>query len=133
MIIGIGSDIVDIQRITRVLEAHDQRFLERTFTSYERDMGASRKTPEARAAYFAKRWAAKEACAKALGTGFRGGILMQEIGVESDESGKPVIVLTGKAAETLGAKVPQGKTAYIHVSLSDDPPVAQAFVVIEAI
>lgn len=121
MILGIGTDLVDINRISETLDKHGQRFKDRCFTAYEQKAGSDN------AAFYAKRFAAKEACAKALRCGFVDGMSMAEIGVESDENGAPFLVLSGKAQERLSAI--GGKA---HLSLSDEPPYAQAFVVIES-
>jgi holo-[acyl-carrier protein] synthase len=131
MILGIGSDLVDIRRIDAVLARHDARFTQRCFTEKERARADRR--PHARAASYAKRFAAKEACAKALGTGIRQGVFWRDMGVANLASGQPTMVLTGGAAVRLAGLAPNGFSPVIHVSLSDDHPWAQAFVVISAI
>lgn len=129
MILGIGSDLCDIRRIEQVLERHGERFLARVFTDVERARSERR---AARAASYARRFAAKEACAKALGTGLARGVFFRDMGVVNLPSGAPTMALTGGARERLAAMTPMGHEAVIHVSLTDDPPMAQAFVVIEA-
>ena len=131
MILGIGSDLCNIDRIEATLTRFGDRFLDRVFTDRERRKAASR--PRAVAATYAKRWAAKEACSKALGTGLRMGIVWKDMGVSNLRSGQPVICLTGWAADRLAEMTPPGHTAVIHVTLTDDAPWAQAFVVIEAL
>ncbi len=130
MIIGIGSDLTDIRRIATTLERFGDRFTQRIFTDTERRR-SDRKVD--RAASYAKRFAAKEACAKALGTGLRRGVFWRDMGVENARSGQPTLVLAGGAAERLAALTPAGARAVIHLSLTDDHPYAQAFVVIEAL
>ncbi len=130
MIIGLGSDMVDIRRIEKTLENFSERFTERIFTEIERKKSDRRAN---RAASYAKRFAAKEACSKALGTGFSHGVFWKDMGVVNDSSGKPTMQLTGGAAERLAAIIPAGKQAVIHVTITDDHPYAQAFVIIEAI
>lgn len=131
MILGIGSDLVDIRRVAATLERHGERFMERCFTATERARAERR--PQARAASYAKRFAAKEACAKALGTGLSRGVYWRDIGVVNLPGGQPTMALTGGAAERLASLVPPGYKPFIHVSLSDDHPWAQAFVVISAL
>ena len=129
MILGVGSDIIDIRRIERTLERYGERFLDRVFTRTERlksDRLANR------AASYAKRFAAKEACAKALGTGFRAGVFFRDLGVVNLASGKPTMQLTGGALARLAAITPAGMKAQIDVSLTDDIPQAQAIVIISA-
>ena len=130
MIIGIGADLCNIERIAETLDRFGERFINRVFTETERDRSERRAE---RAASYAKRFAAKEACAKALGTGMRMGTAWREMGVVNAASGKPAMVLTGTAAERLGAITPAGHTAVIHLTITDDTPFAQAFVVIEAV
>lgn len=130
MIIGLGSDIIDIRRIERTLERHGERFIGRTFTEIERRKSEARAQ---RAASYAKRFAAKEACAKALGTGMSRGVFWRDMGVVNLPSGKPTMELTGGAALRLRAMVPEGMRAVIHLTITDDYPLAQAFVVIEAV
>ncbi len=129
MIIGIGSDLCDICRIEQTLERFGQRFVTRVFTPVEQAKSDRRAT---RAASYAKRFAAKEACAKALGTGFSRGVFMRDMGVVNLASGAPTLALTGGAQARLEALTPAGHIAVIHLTLTDDPPMAQAFVVIEA-
>ena len=130
MIIGLGNDLVDIRRIETTIERFGERFIERIFTEVEREKSDRRAQ---RAASYAKRFAAKEACAKALGTGFKRGVYMADMGVVNQRSGKPTMELTGGAAERLEALVPPGMAGFVHVSLTDDHPYAQAFVIIEAL
>jgi holo-[acyl-carrier protein] synthase len=129
MILGIGSDLCDIRRIEQVLERHGDRFVQRVFTEIERAKSDRRAT---RAASYARRFAAKEACAKALGTGLSHGIYWRDMEVVNLPSGAPTMQLTGGASARLAAMTPAGHEAVIHVSLTDDHPMAQAFVVIEA-
>ena len=130
MIIGIGSDLIDIRRIEATLERHPERFIERVFTGVERAKSDGRKE---RAASYAKRFAAKEACAKALGTGIARGVFWRDMGVINLPSGKPTMKLTGGAAEQLARLVPEGHEAVLHLTITDDFPLAQAFVIIEAL
>lgn len=130
MILGIGSDLCNIERIEATLDRFGSRFLTRVFTDRERHRADSR--PRAVAATYAKRWAAKEACSKALGTGLRMGIAWKDMAVSNLATGQPVMQLTGWAADRLARMTPPGHTAVIHVTLTDDHPWAQAFVVIEA-
>ena len=130
MIIGIGSDLADIRRIEGTLERFGDRFVQRCFTDIEQAKSERRKH---RAASYAKRWAAKEACSKALGTGLRMGVAWREMGVVNLPSGQPTMELTGGAAERLARLTPPGTVARIHVTITDDHPYAQAFVVIEAL
>lgn len=130
MIIGIGSDITDIRRIQRSLDRFGDRFALRCFTETERRR--SERKPD-RAASYAKRFSAKEACAKALGTGMRGSVYWRDMGVVNLPSGQPTLALTGGAAERLKAITPPGHEARIHLSLTDDAPYALAYVVIEAL
>jgi holo-[acyl-carrier protein] synthase len=129
MILGIGTDLANIDRIAGVLERHGDRFRDRVFTDTER-MKAERRKDEA--GTYAKRWAAKEACSKALGTGLRMGIAWKDMSVSNLKTGQPVMHLTGWAAERLAAMTPKGHEAIVHVTLTDDHPWAQAFVLIEA-
>lgn len=129
MIIGIGNDLVDIRRIQKVLERHGARFAGRCFTLSEQQQAASRKD---QAAFYAKRFAVKEAMLKALGTGFADGISWQDIAISNDQKGKPGVDLSGKAADRLNDIVPHGCAYHVHVSISDEMPYAQAFVIIEA-
>jgi holo-[acyl-carrier protein] synthase len=129
MILGIGSDICDIRRIAQSLERFGERFTSRIFTEKERAKAEGRMTT---AETYARRFAAKEACAKALGTGIARGVFWKEMEVVNLPGGQPSIRLTGGAAERLRKLTPEGHEAVIHVSMTDDPPIAQAFVVIEA-
>ncbi|HRD26991.1 MAG TPA: holo-ACP synthase [Caulobacter sp.] len=135
MIVGIGSDLSDIRRIEKTLERFGERFINRTFTAIERDRSERKVNAQGgRAASYAKRFAAKEACAKALGTGVpRRGVHWADMGVINLRSGKPTMALTGGAAERLAEITPEGMVAVIHLSLTDDHPYAQAFVIIEAV
>ena len=128
MIIGIGSDLTDIRRVAETLERFGDRFKNRVFTEVER--ARSDRKPDAASSY-AKRFAAKEACAKALGTGIRRGVFWKDMGVINARSGQPTMVLTGGAAKRLSELVPLDCEARIHLSLTDDHPYAQAFVIIE--
>ena len=130
MILGIGADLANIDRIQRVLDRFGDRFIQRIFT--EREQAKAHHRPYGIAATYAKRWAAKEACSKALGTGLRMGIAWRDMAVSNLHSGQPVMHVTGWAAERLAAMTPAGHRAVIHVTLTDDHPWAQAFVVIEA-
>ncbi|WP_103332415.1 holo-ACP synthase [Pseudotabrizicola formosa] len=130
MILGIGSDLANIERIEATLARFGDRFRDRVFTEREQRKAASR--PHGVAATYAKRWAAKEACSKALGTGLRMGIAWKDMAVTNLTTGQPVMHLTGWAAERLRRMTPPGHEAVIHVTLTDDHPWAQAFVVIEA-
>jgi len=130
LIIGIGSDLSDIRRIQASLDRFGNRFTHRCFTELERTR--SGRKPD-RAASYAKRFAAKEACAKALGTGMRGAVYWRDMGVVNLPSGQPTMALTGGAAERLRRLTPPGMKTLIHVSLTDDHPYAQAFVIIEAL
>jgi holo-[acyl-carrier protein] synthase len=130
MIIGIGSDLTNIERIQATLDKYGERFAQRVFTPAERAKAAQRVT---KAATFAKRFAAKEACAKALGTGIHRGVFFRDMGVVNLPSGQPALELTGGALQRLQSLTPNGATAKIHLSLADDHPWAQAFVVIESI
>ncbi len=129
MIIGIGSDLIDIRRIEKTLERHPERFIARVFTDIEREKSERRKE---RAASYAKRFAAKEACSKALGTGFARGVFWRDMGVVNLPGGKPTMALTGGAARRLAEMLPAGHEAFVHVTITDDFPLAQAFVIIEA-
>ena len=130
MIIGIGSDITDARRIARVLERHGERFIKRVFTETERAKAERRKN---RAETYAKRFAAKEACAKALGTGIRRGVWWRDIGVVNLPSGRPTLQLTGGALNALQALTPPGCEVRIDLTLCDEGPMAQAFVIISAL
>lgn len=129
MILGLGSDIVDVRRIERVLSRHGERFLNRIFTPTERARAERRAN---RVETYAKRFAAKEACSKALGTGFRNGVFWRDMGVVNLPSGRPTMQLTGGALERLKAITPPGYEARIDVTLTDEGPMAQALVIISA-
>lgn len=129
MILGIGTDLANIDRIAGVLERHGDRFRNRVFTDVEQAKAERRRDV---AGTYAKRWAAKEACSKALGTGLRMGISWKDMAVSNLRTGQPVMALTGWAAERLADMTPAGHEAVVHVTLTDDHPWAQAFVVIEA-
>ena len=130
MIIGLGSDLSDIRRIQGSLDRFGERFTQRIYTEVERTR--SERTAD-RAASYAKRFAATEACAKALGTGMRRGVFWRDMGVVNLRSGQPTMALTGGALARLNAMTPEGHKAVIHLSLTDDHPYAQAFVIIEAL
>jgi holo-[acyl-carrier protein] synthase len=130
MIVGFGSDLCDIRRIEQALERYGDRFTQRCFTDIERARSDGR---AARAASYAKRFAAKEACAKALGTGIRDGVTWKTMGVVNLPSGKPTVELTGGAAERLAQMTPPGATVVVHLTLTDEFPLAQAQVLIEAL
>jgi len=130
MIIGIGSDLTNIERIGETLEKHGARFIKRVFTPTEQAIAKKRKN---NTATYAKRFAAKEACAKALGSGIQRGIYFHDMGVVNLPSGQPTMKLTGGALKRLQKMTPKGTKAVIHLSLTDDVPWAQAFVVIEAV
>ncbi|GGO96166.1 holo-ACP synthase [Stakelama pacifica] len=131
MIIGLGSDLCNIERIQHSLDRFGDRFVNRVFTEVEREKAARR--PFTRAGTLAKRFAAKEAFSKAVGTGFRRGVFMRDIGVVNAPSGAPTLALSGGAKAALDALLPAGHGAKIHLTLTDDHPWAQAFVIIEAI
>jgi len=130
MIIGIGSDITDARRVAEVLERHGERFLDRVFTPVERAKSDRRVR---RAESYAKRFAAKEACAKALGTGLSHGVFWRDMGVVNLPSGRPTMELTGGAKARLEALTPPGCDARIDLTITDDGPIAQAFVIISAV
>ena len=129
VILGIGSDLIDIRRIERTLERFGARFTTRVFTELERRKAESRRLA---VATYAKRFAAKEACAKALGTGFRKGVFFRDLGVVNLPGGKPSMTLTGGAAQRLAAITPPGMTAQIDLTITDEYPLAQAMVIISA-
>jgi holo-[acyl-carrier protein] synthase len=130
MIIGIGSDLIDIRRVEKTLGRHGERFIRRVYTDIEQAKSEGR---AARAASYAKRFAAKEACAKALGTGMAQGVFWRDMGVVNLPGGKPTMALTGGAAARLESLMPTGHKAAIHLTITDDYPLAQAFVIIEAL
>jgi holo-[acyl-carrier protein] synthase len=130
MILGIGNDLANIERIGRTVERFGARFLDRVFTETEQRLAERRRE---RVATYAKRWAAKEACSKALGTGLRMGIRWRDMGVVNLPTGQPTMALTGWAAERMKALTPAGHTARVHLTLTDDHPWAFAVVIIEAV
>lgn len=136
MILGIGNDLVDIRRISGALDKHGVRFEQRCFSDYEQQKAQARKVrsanTQAAPEYYAKRFAAKEAAAKALGTGFRDGIYLKDISVQEDETGRPFLYMSGGAQKQLEAITPENHNAILHLSLTDEPPYAQAYVIIEA-
>ena len=129
MILGVGTDLANIERIAGVLDRHGDRFRDRVFTEIEQKKAERRQDT---AGTYAKRWAAKEACSKALGTGLRMGIAWKDMAVKNLRTGQPIMEVSGWAAERLQNMTPKGHEAIIHVTLTDDHPWAQAFVVIEA-
>lgn len=130
MILGIGSDLIDIRRIEKSLERHGERFIARIYTEVEKARSEGRRQ---RAASYAKRFAAKEACAKALGTGMAEGVFWRDMGVVNLPDGKPTMHLTNGAAARLERMLPAGTRPVIHLTITDDYPIAQAFVIIEAL
>ena len=130
MILGVGSDLIDVRRIERTMQRHGERFLTRIFTAAERAKAEGRAR---RAETYAKRFAAKEACAKALGTGLRAGVFWRDMGVVNLRSGRPIMRLTGGALARLKAITPAGCEARIDVTLTDEGPMAQALVIISAV
>jgi holo-[acyl-carrier protein] synthase len=130
VILGIGSDITDVRRIAKVIERHGDRFIDRVFTATERARAEKRRN---RIETYAKRFAAKEACAKALGTGLRAGVWWRDMGVVNLPSGRPTIELTGGAKRRLEAITPPGYEARIDLTITDEGPMAQAFVIISAL
>jgi holo-[acyl-carrier protein] synthase len=130
MILGLGNDVIDIRRIEETLTRFGPRFIDRIFTDVE--IAKSEKRAQ-RAASYAKRFAAKEACSKALGTGFRKGVFLKDMGVVNEPSGKPTMVLTGGARAQLDSLVPPGHKPRIHLTITDDFPYAHAVVMIEAL
>ena len=131
MILGVGSDLIDIRRVEKTIARFGDRFLERCFTDIERAKAARR--PFGLAATFAKRFAAKEACAKALGTGLRAGVFWRDMGVENLPGGRPTLVLTGGALERLRRMTPPDMDVRIDLTMTDEPPLAQAMVIISAV
>lgn len=130
MIIGLGSDLIDIRRIQKSLDRFGDRFTNRVFTSIEQTKSDRRRE---RAASYAKRFAAKEACSKALGTGLSNGVFWRDMGVVNLPGGKPTMQLTGGAERRLQSMIPEGMEAHVHLTITDDYPLAQAFVIIEAL
>ncbi|MCB1508877.1 MAG: holo-ACP synthase [Hyphomicrobiaceae bacterium] len=130
MILGIGNDICDARRIEKTLERFGERFLDRVYTARERERAFRKANP---VATVAKRFAAKEACSKALGTGMRQGVAWRDMGVTNRPSGQPTLILTGGAARRLEAMTPEGMQAHIHLTMTDDGPLSMAVVIIEAL
>ena len=130
MIIGLGSDLIDIRRIDNSLNRFGDRFINRIYTDIEQAKSERRKN---RAASYAKRFAAKEACSKALGTGLSNGVFWRDMGVVNEPSGRPTMALTGGAGERLKLLIPEGHKPVVHITITDDFPWAQAFVIIEAL
>jgi holo-[acyl-carrier protein] synthase len=130
MILGIGNDIIDIRRIEKTIDKHGQRFIDRIFTEVEKRKSENRAQ---RVPSYAKRFAAKEACSKALGTGLSNGVFWRDMGVVNLASGKPTMHLTNGAAAQLARMVPEGKKAVVHLTMTDEYPYAQAVVIIEAV
>lgn len=130
MILGIGNDIIDIRRIEKTIEKHGQRFIDRIFTEVEKQKSERRAE---RVPSYAKRFAAKEACSKALGTGLSNSVFWRDMGVVNLPSGKPTMNLTNGAADQLARMLPEGKQAVVHLTMTDEYPYAQAFVIIEAL
>lgn len=134
MILGVGNDLIDIRRIAKTIERYGDRFIQRIFTPAEQAKAERRKgAGDAYVATYAKRYAAKEAASKALGTGFRWGVYWRDLGVVNLPSGKPTVVMTGGAAERLFAITPPGMTAQVDLTLTDEYPIAEALVIISAI
>lgn len=130
MIIGIGNDIIDIRRVEQTLDRFGERFVKRIFTDVEQRKSEGRRM---RAASYAKRFAAKEACSKALGTGLRRGVFWRDMGVVNMRGGQPTMALTGGALDRLHEITPEGMSPVIHLTITDDHPLAQAFVIISAV
>ena len=133
MILGTGSDLIDIRRVEKTLERFGERFIRRCFTPEEIAKAERRRAAGTHIATYAKRFAAKEACSKALGTGFSQGVFMKAIGVINDPLGRPTLKLTGGALKRLQSMVPAGKSPVLHVTLTDEPPIASVSVIIEAV
>lgn len=133
MIIGIGSDLIDIRRVEKVMARYEARFIARCFTAEEKRKAERRRAAGTHIDTYAKRFAAKEACSKALGTGFNQGVFMKDIGVVNDVSGRPTLELTGGALGRLRDMVPTGMKPAIHLTITDEPPLAKAVVIIEAV
>lgn len=132
MILGLGNDLCDIRRIEQVMARHGERFIDRVYTEVERAK-AERRTEKIRAATYAKRFAAKEAASKALGTGFRDGVFMRDLGVVNLRSGQPTMLMTGGAAVRLAKLTPPGMQAVVHLTMTDEYPYASAIVIISAV
>ncbi len=133
MIIGIGSDLIDIRRVEKVMARFEKRFIARCFTPHEIAKAEKRRSGGTHIATYAKRFAAKEACSKALGTGFSQGVFMKDIGVVNLPSGAPTLKLSGGALNRLQSLTPKGYAAHIHLTLTDEPPLGNALVIIEAL
>ena len=133
MIIGIGSDLIDIRRVEKVMTRFEARFITRCFTGAEQKKAERRRGADTHIDTYAKRFAAKEACAKALGTGFNNGVTMKDIGVVNDYNGRPTLALTGGAQERLQEIIPPGMKPALHLTITDEPPLAKAVVIIEAL
>jgi holo-[acyl-carrier protein] synthase len=134
VILGIGNDLIDIRRIAKTIDRYGDRFIQRIFTPAEQAKAERRKgAGDAYVATYAKRYAAKEAASKALGTGFRSGVYWRDLGVVNLPSGKPTVVMTGGAAERLAALTPPGMTAQVDLTLTDEFPIAEALVIITAV
>ncbi|NCC21581.1 MAG: holo-ACP synthase [Alphaproteobacteria bacterium] len=133
MIIGTGNDLIDIRRVEKTLGRFGERFIRRCFTDIEIATAERRRGAGLHIATYAKRFAAKEACSKALGSGFSHGVFMRDIGVVNDANGKPILRLTGGALRRLKQITPTGRQAAIHLTMTDEPPLAEAIVIIEAI
>ncbi len=133
MIIGTGSDLIDIRRIEKTLERFGERFIQRCFSPVEIAKAERRRAAGTHIATYAKRFAAKEACSKALGTGFSHGVYMKDISVENDALGRPTLVLSNGAAARMRSMIPAGLTPRLHLTITDEPPLAQAMVTIEAV
>lgn len=133
MILGIGKDIVDISRIEKALETHGERFVQRCFTAEEQDEAGSKTDDKSRVESFAKRYAAKEALSKALGSGIAHGVFMKDLMVSKDQYGRPIMTVAGGAKDWLDKITPAGHVAKIHTTLTDEPPYAEALVIIEAL
>lgn len=130
MILGIGSDLIDIRRIEKSIARHGERFIQRIFTEVEQERAEGRR---GRIASYAKRFAAKEACSKALGCGIAEGVFWRDMGVVNLPGGRPTMKLTGGAARRIAEMLPEGHRAVVHLTITDDFPLAQAFVIIEAV
>lgn len=133
MILGTGSDLIDICRVEKTLARFGERFIKRCFTPVEIAKAERRRGAGTHIDTYAKRFAAKEACSKALGTGFNQGVFMKDIGVVNESSGRPTLALTGGALQHLNAMMPPGMMPRIHLTITDEPPLAQAYVIIEAV
>ncbi len=133
MIVGTGSDLIDIRRIEKTLVRFGDRFIKRCFTEIEQAKAERRRPGGTHIATYAKRFAAKEACSKALGTGFNQGVYMKDIGVVNTQAGKPTLALSGGAKKRLDAMIPKGMKPVIHVTITDEAPMAHVLVIIEAV